>query len=135
MSRHQQLSTHKAQEKSHIPNITPPSKSSPFSPMAGHIQTLQRTIGNQAVQRMVESATSSSIQRKVIDIIIEHLDFNESFVTPSSSFVDDLAVDELSMTEIVVAFEEEFGIKIPDEQAERFRTVKDAISFIAFRSK
>jgi len=73
----------------------------------------------------------SSVESKVKKIIMEQLDVNESEVTSEASFVDDLGADSLDTVEMVMAFEEEFNIEIPDEDAEKIRTVKDAIDYIA----
>jgi acyl carrier protein len=72
----------------------------------------------------------SSVENKVKKIIMEQLDVNESEVTPQASFVDDLGADSLDTVEMVMAFEEEFNIEIPDEDAEKIRTVQDAIDYI-----
>jgi acyl carrier protein len=67
-----------------------------------------------------------SVDNKVKKIIIEQLDVTEDEVTPTASFVDDLGADSLDTVEMVMAFEEEFGIEIPDEDAEKIKTVQDA---------
>ncbi len=72
----------------------------------------------------------SSVENKVKKIIMEQLDVNESEVTSQASFVDDLGADSLDTVEMVMAFEEEFNIEIPDEDAEKIRTVQDAIDYI-----
>ncbi len=63
-------------------------------------------------------------------IVIEHLGVEESKVTEDASFIDDLGADSLDTVELVMAFEEEFNIEIPDDAAEKILTVKDAITFI-----
>jgi len=73
----------------------------------------------------------SSVESKVRKIVMEQLDVNDSEVTPEASFVDDLGADSLDTVEMVMAFEEEFSIEIPDEDAEQIRTVKDSIDYIA----
>ncbi len=73
----------------------------------------------------------SSVESKVRKIVIEQLDVNETEVTPQASFVDDLGADSLDTVEMVMAFEEEFSIEIPDEDAEQIKTVKDSIDYIA----
>ena len=68
---------------------------------------------------------------KVKEIIINELGVDPERVTPEASFVDDLGADSLDTVELVMAFEEEFTIDIPDEDAEQMRTVGDAIAYIA----
>ncbi len=67
---------------------------------------------------------------RVKKIVVEHLGVEESKVTESASFIDDLGADSLDIVELVMAFEEEFGIEIPDDAAEKIVTVKDATDFI-----
>lgn len=67
---------------------------------------------------------------KVKGIIVEQLGVEDSDVTMESSFVDDLGADSLDIVELVMAFEEEFELEIPDEEAEKIRTVGDAVNFI-----
>lgn len=67
---------------------------------------------------------------KVKEIIIDQLGVDEEQVTLNSSFVDDLGADSLDIVELVMALEEEFDIQIPDEEAEKIRTVGDAVKFI-----
>ena len=76
-----------------------------------------------------------AVADKVKSIIVEQLGVDEEEVTPDASFVDDLGADSLDTVELVMAFEEEFGIEIPDEDAEKIRTVKDAIEYIGKNSK
>jgi acyl carrier protein len=72
----------------------------------------------------------AEIEAKVKDIIINELGVEAEKVTPEASFVEDLGADSLDTVELVMAFEEEFGIEIPDEDAEKLQTVGDAISYI-----
>ena len=72
----------------------------------------------------------ASVADKVKSIIVDQLGVNESEVTPAASFVDDLGADSLDTIELVMAFEEAFGIEIPDEDAEKIKTVKDAIDYV-----
>ena len=67
---------------------------------------------------------------KVKEIIINELGVDPEMVTPEASFVDDLGADSLDTVELVMAFEEEFELEIPDEDAERMRSVGDAITYI-----
>ena len=72
----------------------------------------------------------SDISKRVISIVMEHLGVEKDKITENSSFIDDLGADSLDTVELVMAFEEEFSIEIPDDAAETITTVKDAISFI-----
>lgn len=72
----------------------------------------------------------SEIADRVKKIVVEHLGVEADKVTIDSSFIDDLGADSLDTVELVMAFEEEFGVEIPDDAAEKILTVKDAISFI-----
>ena len=71
-----------------------------------------------------------AVADKVKSIIVEQLGVDEEEVTPDASFVDDLGADSLDTVELVMAFEEEFDLEIPDEDAEKIATVGDAISYI-----
>lgn len=73
---------------------------------------------------------SDTIFEKVKKIVVENLGVEESKVTESSSFVEDLGADSLDQVELVMAFEEEFGIEIPDDVAETITTVKKAVEYI-----
>ncbi|HEU4414123.1 MAG TPA: acyl carrier protein [Candidatus Angelobacter sp.] len=77
----------------------------------------------------------AAVEDKVKQIIVEQLGVDEGEVTPNASFVDDLGADSLDTVELVMAFEEAFDIEIPDEDAEKIRTVKDAIDYIDKHSK
>ncbi|MGE5892555.1 MAG: acyl carrier protein [bacterium] len=70
------------------------------------------------------------IEAKVKEIIAKQLGVDAAEVTPESSFVEDLGADSLDTVELVMAFEEEFGIEIPDEDAEKIIKVKDAFDYI-----
>lgn len=72
----------------------------------------------------------ASIEQRVKEIIVEQLGVEEEEVSPEASFVDDLGADSLDTVELVMAFEEEFNIEIPDEDAEGITTVQDAIDYI-----
>jgi acyl carrier protein len=72
----------------------------------------------------------STIQERVTKIVVEQLGVEEAKVTATASFIDDLGADSLDTVELVMAFEEEFGVEIPDDAAEKILTVKDAISYI-----
>lgn len=77
----------------------------------------------------------ASIEERVRDLIVEQLGVNVDQVTTEASFVDDLGADSLDTVELVMAFEEEFGIDIPDEDAEKMGSIKDAISYLEENSK
>ena len=70
------------------------------------------------------------IQEKVKEIIVEQLGVDEAQITPEASFIDDLGADSLDTVELVMAFEDKFDIEIPDEDAEKMRTVGDAIDYL-----
>ena len=72
----------------------------------------------------------SDITAKVKAIIVDKLGVDESEVTTEASFTNDLGADSLDTVELVMAFEEEFGVEIPDEEAEKIIKVQDAVSFI-----
>jgi len=78
---------------------------------------------------------TSSTEEKVKSIIVEQLGVNESEVTDGASFVDDLGADSLDTIELVMAFEEAFGIEIPDEAAEKIKTVQDAVDYVNKQTK
>jgi acyl carrier protein len=71
-----------------------------------------------------------AVADKVKSIIVEQLGVDEEEVTPDASFVDDLGADSLDTVELVMAFEEEFGIEIPDEEAEKISNVREAVDYI-----
>ncbi len=77
----------------------------------------------------------ASVEDRVKQIIVEQLGVDEAEVTPSASFVDDLGADSLDTVELVMAFEEAFEIEIPDEDAEKIRTVQDAVTYIDQHAK
>jgi acyl carrier protein len=74
--------------------------------------------------------TAMSVAEKVKSIIVEQLGVDADEVSPAASFTDDLGADSLDIVELVMAFEEEFSIEIPDEDAENISTVQDAINYI-----
>lgn len=77
----------------------------------------------------------AAVREKVKQIIVEQLGVDEAEVTDTASFVDDLGADSLDTVELVMAFEEAFSIEIPDEDAEKIATVKDAIEYIEKKKK
>ena len=72
----------------------------------------------------------SDVVDRVKKIVVEHLSVEEGSISDSSSFIDDLGADSLDTVELVMAFEEEFGIEIPDDAAETIQTVQNAIDYI-----
>ena len=72
----------------------------------------------------------SEIETQVKQIVVDHLGIDDSKVTPQSKFIDDLGADSLDTVELVMAFEEKFGIEIPDDAAETIQTVQNAIDYI-----
>jgi acyl carrier protein len=76
------------------------------------------------------SEPMSEIATKIKKIVVEHLGVEEDKVTENASFIDDLGADSLDTVELVMAFEEEFGVEIPEDAAEKIATVKDAIDYI-----
>jgi len=77
----------------------------------------------------------ASVEERVKQIIVEQLGVDEAEVTSKASFVDDLGADSLDTVELVMAFEEAFEVEIPDEDAEKIRTVQDAVSYIEAHAK
>jgi acyl carrier protein len=72
----------------------------------------------------------SDVAERIKKIVVEHLDVDAAKVTESASFIDDLGADSLDNVELVMAFEEEFGVEIPDDAAETIQTVGDAVKFV-----
>ena len=73
---------------------------------------------------------SVDVKSKIKKIVADHLGIDEAKVQDDSSFIDDLGADSLDTVELVMAFEEEFEIEIPDEEAEKIATVQDAVNYI-----
>lgn len=74
--------------------------------------------------------SESSIESKVKEIIVEQLGVNPEQVTENASFIEDLGADSLDTVELVMAFEEEFSVEVPDEDAEKLQTVGDVVKYI-----
>jgi acyl carrier protein len=72
---------------------------------------------------------------RVKKVVVEQLEVSEEEVTPTASFVDDLGADSLDQVELIMAFEEEFDLEIPDEDAEKITTVADAVNYIDEKTK
>lgn len=77
----------------------------------------------------------SDLETKVKKIIAEQLNVDEADVKPEASFIDDLGADSLDTVQLIMAFEEEFNIEIPDEESVNIKTVGDAIKFISEKAK
>ena len=73
---------------------------------------------------------AEDVSNKVKKIVADHLGIDEAKVTDEASFIDDLGADSLDTVELVMAFEEEFEVEIPDDAAEKIQTVKDAVDFL-----
>jgi acyl carrier protein len=80
---------------------------------------------------MAEKDITAEVKR----IITEQLDVDEADIKPESTFIDDLGADSLGLVELVLAFEEAFGIEIPDEDTEKIRSVQDAVDYIKSHQK
>jgi len=78
---------------------------------------------------------SMSVEDRVKSIIVEQLGVDAEEVTPDASFVEDLGADSLDTVELIMAFEEEFGVEISDDEAEKIRKVRDAVDYIEKRAK
>ncbi len=72
-----------------------------------------------------------TVEKRVIDIIVEQLKVSPEEVTLEASFIDDLGADSLDLVELIMAMEEEFGLEISDEDAEKIQTVQDAVNYIS----
>ena len=97
----------------------------------GHLPppvTFIRAKANSKTQ--LEGHHMSDTADRVKKIVVEHLGVEEDKVTPDASFIDDLGADSLDIVELVMAFEEEFGVEIPDDAAEKINTVGDANNYI-----
>src|SRR5229473_2557734 len=95
-----------------------------------HVRRLQDRQTGRANQEAHEVWEMTDIGELVKKIVVEHLGVEPDKVTDAASFIDDLGADSLDTVELVMAFEEEFGCEIPDDAAEKFVTVKDAVNFI-----
>ncbi|HEY3054088.1 MAG TPA: acyl carrier protein [Thermoanaerobaculia bacterium] len=76
-----------------------------------------------------------AVEDRVKSIIVEQLGVDAEEVTPDASFVEDLGADSLDTVELIMAFEEEFGVEISDDEAEKIRKVRDAVDYIEKRAK
>ena len=71
-----------------------------------------------------------SVEQRVIDIVSEHFAYDKEKITRNTTFIEDIGADSLDIVELVMEFEKEFNIDIPDEDAEKLRTVGDAVSYL-----
>lgn len=74
-----------------------------------------------------------SLEEKIVDIIAEKLNLSKDQIKPEASFIDDLGADSLDLVELVMTMEETFGMEVPDEDAEKLKTVKDVIEYVKSR--
>lgn len=82
-----------------------------------------------------EQVVMSSVEERVTGIVVEQLGLDSDKVHPESKFVDDLGADSLDTVELVMALEEEFDIEIPDEEAEKITTLREAIAYVEEHTK
>lgn len=73
---------------------------------------------------------SDNIESQVIDVIVEQLGVDREKVTPDAKFIDDLGADSLDTVELVMTFEEKFSVEVPDEDAEKLKSVADVVAYI-----
>jgi acyl carrier protein len=79
--------------------------------------------------------SEKSIEEKVKDIIVDQLGVNAEQVVPDAKFIEDLGADSLDTVELVMAFEEEFSIEVPDEEAEKLQCVQDVVTYVQEHSQ
>src|SRR6187401_2919954 len=91
---------------------------------------LLHKLSKQITHRGANTMPDQEIENKVKQIIVDELGVDENEVTPNARFIDDLGADSLDTVELVMRFEEEFGIEIPDEDAEKIQSVRDAYNYI-----
>jgi acyl carrier protein len=97
--------------------------------------TEYRQMGPGFLRRKYRRQHMAAVDEKVKQIIVEQLQVDEAEVTPGASFQEDLGADSLDVVELVMQFEEAFDIQIPDEDAEKIKTVKDAVDYIEKNQK
>src|SRR5438067_10171364 len=101
--------------------------------MLAHWGCRKCSCGRHTATKIIERTGESqmgAVDEKVKQIIVEQLQVDEAEVTPGASFQEDLGADSLDVVELVMQFEEAFDIQIPDEDAEKIKTVKDAVDYI-----
>src|ERR1017187_8825756 len=91
---------------------------------------MHRSPGSIPSSEQIRGETRMAVEEKVKQIIVEQLQVDEAEVTPGASFQEDLGADSLDVVELVMQFEEAFDLEIPDEDAEKIQTVKDAVDYI-----
>ena len=99
------------------------------------ISALRTKIQTQPNLNLENPMAEKSIEEKVKDIIVEQLGVNPEQVTTNASFIEDLGADSLDTVELVMAFEEEFSVEVPDEDAEKLQTVGDVVKYIEEKAK
>jgi acyl carrier protein len=109
----------------------------PQQRLPGPFPTLQggSKPSNKLFYRQENGMAAAAVEEKVKQIIVEQLQVDEAEVTPSASFQEDLGADSLDVVELVMQFEEAFDLEIPDEDAEKIKTVKDATEYIEKNAK
>ncbi len=107
--------------------FNPASSKGAYNPLTSRDQSINRRkyFKSQEARKLM-----SSVEDRVKKIVVEQLGVSEEQVTPDASFVDDLGADSLDTVELVMALEEEFDAEIPDDEAEKITTVKQAVEFI-----
>jgi len=98
--------------------------------VGGWLRSQKARIINRLIRNRQGKITMSDVAERVKKVVIEHLGVDDDKVTDGASFIDDLGADSLDTVELVMAFEEEFNVEIPDDSAEKILTVQDAISFV-----
>jgi acyl carrier protein len=101
--------------------------------LLAHGASLYRFVLKRLLQK--EEVRPMSVEERVKSIIVEQLGVDAEEVTPDASFVEDLGADSLDTVELIMAFEEEFGVEISDDEAEKIRKVRDAVDYIDKRAK
>jgi acyl carrier protein len=94
-----------------------------------------RAVSSRVVSSQPVGEAGMSVEAKVKEIIVENLGVDQEKVTEEASFVEDLGADSLDTVELVMAFEEEFDVEIPDEDAEKMRTVGEAITYLKTKTE
>src|SRR6185436_10392340 len=101
-----------------------------WTPRCLCVRTAVRARSARTIPTGFEQEGNMGVQERVKSIIVEQLGVDEEEVTLEASFTDDLGADSLDIVELVMAFEEEFGIEIPDEEAEKISNVREAVDYI-----